>query len=336
MKKYRVGIIGCGVIAPNHLNVLNKLENVELVAVCDVVKEKAEKKAEEYGCKAYYDYKEMLSAEKLDSVHVCLPHYLHSEVTIYCLNAGVDVLCEKPMDISYAKALQMKDAADRSGRKLGIIFQNRYNPGTQFAVQLLESGKIGALKGVSANLTWCRDQKYYDQDDWRGKWATEGGGVLINQAIHTVDLTRYLTNSEVISVSASASHRGYTQVEVEDTAEGVVKFENGVEVMFFFSNNCFRDRNIQVELFCEKGVISILGANATATYDDGTVEESYDSSELKNQGKAVYGVGHFAQITEYYTEGAEDKVRKTVEEALKTQKLLEDIYDSAGINRFAI
>lgn len=334
MKKYKVGIIGCGVIAPNHLTVLIGLDNVELVAVCDVVKEKADKKAEEYGCTAYYDYKEMIASESLDSVHICLPHYLHSEVTIYCLNAGVDVLCEKPMDISYAKALQMKEAADKSGRKLGIIFQNRYNPGTRFAVKLLKSGKIGELRGVSASLTWHRDQKYYDQDEWRGKWATEGGGVLINQAIHTVDLTRYLINSEVVSVSASTSHRGYTQVEVEDTAEGVVKFQNGVEVIFFFSNNCFRDRNIQVELFCEKGVISILGASATATYDNGTVEESYNDSNLQNQGKAIYGVGHFAQITEYYTEGAEDKVRNTLEEALKTQKLLEDIYDSAGMERF--
>ena len=334
MEKIRVAVIGCGVIAPNHLNVLSQLDNIEIVAVCDVVKERADKKAQEYGCAAYYDYKEMLASEKLDSVHVCLPHYLHSEVTIYCLNAGVDVLCEKPMDISYAKALEMKDAAEKSGKKLGIIFQNRYNPGTIFAVKLLKSGKIGALKGITANLTWCRDQKYYDQDSWRGKWATEGGGVLINQAIHTVDLTRYLTNSDVISVSASASHRGYTDVEVEDTAEGVVKFENGTEVMFFFSNNCPRDKNIQVEVFCEKGVISICGANASATYDDGTIEESFNDSDLKAQGKAVYGTGHFSQITEYYTEGAEDKVHQTVEEALKTQKLLEDIYDSAGIKRF--
>ncbi len=334
MKKYRVGIIGCGVIAPNHLSVLSKLSNVDLVAVCDVVKDRADNKAKEYGCKAYYDYKEMIAAENLDSVHVCLPHYLHSEATVYSLKAGVDVLCEKPMDISYAKALEMKETADKCGRKLGIIFQNRYNPGTRFAVKLLNSGKIGALKGISANLTWCRDQEYYDQDAWRGKWATEGGGVLINQAIHTVDLTRYLTQSEVASVSASVSHRGNTVVEVEDTAEGIVKFENGTNVMFYFSNNCPRSVNIQVELFCEKGVISILGANATATYDDGTVEESYNDADLENPGKAVYGVGHFAQITEYYTEGAEDKVRKTLEEALKAQKLLEDIYNSAGIKRF--
>ncbi len=334
MSKIKVAIIGCGVIAPNHLSALSQLDNIKIVAVCDVVKEKADAKAKEYNCKSYYDYKEMLEKEELDSVHVCLPHHLHSEVTIYALNHGVDVLCEKPMDISYSNALRMKDAADKTGRKLGIIFQNRYNPGSRFAVKLLESGKIGALEGISANLTWNRDQAYYNQDEWRGKWATEGGGVLINQAIHTVDLTRYLTNSEVASVSASASHRGATTVEVEDTAEGVVKFKNGAEVMFYFSNNCKRHKNIQIDVYCEKGIISIDGANATAIYDDGTVEHSFNDKDLDNPGKACYGVGHYAQIEEFYTAGAEDKVRKTLEEALKTQKLLQDIYESAGIKRF--
>ncbi len=334
MKKYRVAVIGCGVIAPNHLTVLDKLNNIEIVAVCDIRKERADAKAKEYNCKSYCDYKEMIEKEQLDSVHICLPHYLHSEVAIYALNSGLNVLCEKPMDISYEKALLMKETAEKSGKKLGIIFQNRYNPGSKFTFDLLESGKIGALKGISANLTWRRDQEYYNQDEWRGKWATEGGGVLINQAIHTVDLTRYMVGSDVVSVSASTAHRGKTTVEVEDTAEGIVKFENGVEVIFYFSINCVRDKHIQVDVYCEKGVINISGGDAVANYYDGTTVRSCDNANLNNPGKACYGVGHYAQIEEYYSENSEVKVRKTLDEALKTQKLLEEIYNSAGIKRF--
>lgn len=333
MKKYRVAVIGCGVISSSHLVPLSEQENTEIAAVCDIKKERADTKATEFGCKAYYDYKEMIDSEQLDSVHICLPHYLHSTVSIYALQHGLDVLCEKPVDISFEKALDMKAAADKSGKRLGIIFQNRYNEGTVFAKELLDSGKLGKVLGCSAELLWNRDQAYYDQDEWRGKWDTEGGGVLINQSIHTLDLMRYLMPSEVRSVTASVAHRGTTNVEVEDTAEGYVVFKDGTHGVFYFTNNYTSFLPVRVSISCESGDIYITGASATAKLKDGTLLNS-DVSTQKAIGKKCYGTGHFKQIADFYGDNPEAAASFMLDEALKTQKLLEDIYTFAGRKKF--
>lgn len=326
----RVGIIGCGVIAPNHLLPLKEFEETEIIAVCDIKADRANKYASEYNCKAYTDYKEMIEKENLDSVHVCLPHYLHCEVTVYALSNGVDVLCEKPMAIHYSEAIKMKETAEKYNRKLGIIFQNRYNDGARFAKKLIKKGKLGKVTCVYADVIWGRDQAYYDSDAWRGKWKTEGGGVLINQAIHTLDLLRYLVDSEVVSVESSVSHKGPTNIEVEDTAEGLIKFENGARGIFYFTNNFLGNISPRLNVEGEKGRIEIRGASAKVYYNDGTVEYSRTNKNAKVIGKACYGLGHFKQIEDFYSETPKIDM---LGEAIKTQKLLEEIYKSAGIER---
>ncbi len=333
MKKIKVGVIGCGVICNNHIVPLMENEKTEVVAVCDIVFEKAKKKADEFGCKPYADYKEMIEKENLDSVHICLPHYLHSEVAIYALEKGLDVLCEKPMDINSERAKFMIDAAEKAQGKLGIIFQNRYNIGSVMVKEALDSGKLGKILGISAQVVWRRDQNYYDSGDWRGKWLTEGGGVLINQAIHTLDLSRYFMNSEVADVKATATHFGATTVEVEDTANGMITFENGGKLLFYFTVTSVKDHKISVTLDCENGTAELLANVANISYNDGTVESSQNIKEYIALGKECYGTGHYKQIDEFYSEDNEEKVRATMYEAYKTQKLLDDIYDTAGLIR---
>ena len=333
MKKIRVGIVGCGVICGNHIVPLTENDKTEVVAVCDIVEEKAKSKASELGCAAYTDYKEMIEKENLDSIHICLPHYLHSTVAIYALERGLDVLCEKPMDINSERAKLMIEAAEKSSGKLGIIFQNRYNIGSVLVKESLDSGKLGKILGISAQVVWRRDQCYYDSGDWRGKWLTEGGGVLINQAIHTLDLSRYFIDSEVVDVKATATHFGATTVEVEDTANGMITFENGAKLLFYFTVTSVKDHKISVTLDCENGTAELLANIATISYKDGTVESSQNIKEYIALGKECYGTGHYKQIDEFYSEGNREKVRATMYEAYKTQKLLDEIYDVSGMIR---
>lgn len=324
--KFKVGVIGCGVICENHIIPLIQNSNTELVAVCDIVKDKATTVANKYNCKAYFDYKDMLKNEKLDSVHICLPHYLHSEVAIYAMQHGVDVLCEKPMDISYNNACLMKKVSIDTGRNLGIIFQNRYATGPKFIKDKLKDGDLGRILSASAELMWYRDQEYYDSAYWRGKWATEGGGVTINQAVHTLDMLRYLIDSDVEEVKATLSHKGNTNVEVEDTCEGTILFKNDVKTVFFFSNNFVGFQPPRIVLNCENATVEIKGPDATITYNNGITESIYHNDEVVQIGKQCYGTGHFAQINEFYSSDRVEKAKDMLEEALKTQEVLEMIY----------
>ena len=324
--KFRVGIIGCGVICENHIIPLIQNSNTELVAVCDIVKDKALNIANKFECNAYFDYKEMLKSEKLDSVHICLPHYLHSEVAIYAMQNGVDVLCEKPMDISYKNACLMKKISIDTGKNLGIIFQNRYSTGPKFIKEKFKNGDLGRIVSASAELMWYRDQEYYDSAYWRGKWATEGGGVTINQAVHTLDMLRYLIDCEVEEVKATLSHKGKTNVEVEDTCEGTIFFKNDVKAVFFFSNNFVGFQPPRIVLNCENATVEIKGPDAAITYSNGITESIYHNDEVVQIGKQCYGTGHFAQINEFYSSDRVEKAKAMLEEALKTQEILEMIY----------
>lgn len=210
----------------------------------------------------------MLSIESLDSVHICLPHYLHSEVAIYALNNGVDVLCEKPMDISYNNALLIKEAAENNDKVLGIVFQHQYSAGPVFVKEKLQNGALGKIISAGTELLWYRGQDYYNSADWRGKWNTEGGGVTINQAVHTLDMLRGYINSEVELVNATLSHNGETNIEI-------VLFKNGVKAVYYFSNNFVGFQPPMIVLNCENATVEIKGADATISYIDGWVESVY-------------------------------------------------------------
>ena len=167
-KKFRVGIVGCGNIFPMHAYPVNELECCELVAVCDIKEDRAKAKAEEFGCKYYLDYKEMIEKENLDVLHCCTPHYMHPIITIYALEHGVNVMTEKPMSIKYEDTVAMVETADRVGKTLGVIFQNRYNPGSILAKKVYDSGELGKPLGAKMNVTWMRTDEYYAKSDWKG------------------------------------------------------------------------------------------------------------------------------------------------------------------------
>lgn len=326
----RVGIIGCGVISTNHLVALSKLPAVRLAAVCDIIPEKAEQVALEYGCTPYTDYTEMIRKEKLNAVHICLPHHLHCPVTLFALRNGLDVLCEKPMHSDLPGAEEMFRVAEETGLKLGIVFQNRYNPGSLLAKEMIEGSHLGYLKGLSGTVMWHRDQSYYESGSWRGSYATAGGGVVVNQAIHTLDLIRWLAGSEVADVKASISHHGDTTVEVEDTAEGLIRFESGISALFYFSVNNCSDDNINVTAYCEKGSVRITGTRCLIKYKDGTIVESQPNPDKFYGAKKIYGPGHTIQVAKFYDPDCREEIREMTLESLKTQRLMDRVFRAAG------
>ena len=333
MSGFRVGIIGCGRISPFHGIPAGSQENATLVACCDIVRERAEEKAAEFGCEGIYtDYKEMIQKEKLNVVHICLPHYLHPPVAIEAMKMGCNVLTEKPMAICVADAEAMVECAEESGVALGVIFQNRYNAGSVLIKNVLEQGSIGAILAAKATLTWYRPDEYYTRSDWKGTWDKEGGGVIIDQAIHTLDLLRWFVGDELSYVDAHIANRDHKVIEVEDVADGLMAFKNGVKASFWAMNYYSHDAEVEIDIVCEHGHIKMVTEEARVIYNDGrefvakpNPEEAFDYGG----GPSYWGASHVKQIDQFY-DALEQGVKPEIDgsDALKTQKMVNALYES--------
>ena len=190
LKKINFAIVGCGRIAMRHAEIINNIAS--LIAVCDIKPERAEDFAEKFPAKPYTSIESLLESEKnIDVVSVCTPNSFHSEHTILSLNAGINVLCEKPMAISTEECKKMMIEADKSGKDLFIVKQNRFNPPVAALKQVLNEGKLGKILNVELNCFWNRNDEYYRQSDWKGKKAIDGG-TLFTQFSHFIDLLYWL------------------------------------------------------------------------------------------------------------------------------------------------
>lgn len=336
MKKLRVGIIGCGRISVMHLVPAQKLEQSQLVACCDIRKELAEETADKYGITPYTDYMEMLEKENLDAVHICLPHYLHVPVAMDAMKRGVHVLSEKPMSIDYASAEAAVKCAEENNVLYGVIFQCRYNNATRLVKNAVASGKLGKIISARSTLTWKRSDDYYNDSDWKGTWDKEGGGVVIDQAIHSIDLVTWIVDSEVESISGSMANRGHKIMIVEDSAEGLITFKNGVRYGYYCMNNYGCDEPIEIRLYCENGKAVFSYDDAYITYNDGTTEEAHqrENTEVYEGGKDYWGFQHILQIEQFYKAclGLEP-LEISGKDALRTHKIICEIYDQGGMRK---
>ncbi len=222
-------IIGCGVIAFTHHKALEALkdEDCNLYAVCDIVKEKADKFAKERGIeKVYYDYKEVLKDENVDIVCVCVPSGTHGEICIAASKAKKAIVCEKPMEITANRIREIIKQTKQNNTIMQSIFQRR-TMRTAIAVrEIVKSGKLGKICQASADLKYYRDQAYYNSAGWRGTWEEDGGGALMNQGVHGVDLILWMLNDQVKSVYGLAKTIS-RDIAVEDTASAVVEMKKG-------------------------------------------------------------------------------------------------------------
>ncbi|MDQ4489420.1 Gfo/Idh/MocA family oxidoreductase [Sinomonas sp. ASV486] len=223
--KYRVGIVGCGAISRNHLEAFAAIPEATVVAVCDVDADRARATASQWGIEHAYGSVEELLAAGIDLVSVCTPHPTHEEVVLAAAAAGAHVLCEKPIAIDLASAERMVAACDAAGVRLGVFFQRRFWPAAQRLRAAIDDGTIGRPILGHASVVLHRDPSYYSAAAWRGTWATDGGGVLMTQAIHYIDLLQWLMG-EVVEVHGHIATFTHS-IEVEDTAAAVIRFASG-------------------------------------------------------------------------------------------------------------
>lgn len=337
MKRIRVAVIGCGSISGRHLESIKVLDEAELVAVCDIKEERALEAAEKYHTKAYNDYHELFEKEQLDVVHLCLPHYLHTMVAQEAFQTGIHVLSEKPMSIRYDDAVATVEMAERYNLQYGVIFQSRYNTPSKLVKKRITDGRLGSVKCARSTLTWFKPDSYYSKSDWKGTWDKEGGGVIIDQAIHSIDLVNWFIDSVPVEIQSTLHNRNHEKMVVEDTGEGLIKYKNGCIYSFFAMNNYLVDEPIEIRLVCENGTVRLSYDEATISYTDGTMEY------VKNQpqrvvsytgGKEYWGIKHVVQINQFYKAVAGiEPLEISGREALKTQKIICDIYKNSDFGK---
>ena len=320
----RVGIIGLGAISPLHIRAILD-RGQKITAICDVDSEKRQKVNAEFGLNAeeYGDYNALLASGKVDVVHVCTPHYLHAEIICAALGANVHVLCEKPLAINFEQLNDIEKAVKNSSATLGVCFQNRYNASVLYLKEFFKGKEITA---ATANLVWQRDEKYYASGAWRGKKQYEGGGVMINQAIHSLDLLQWFCGMPETVIAHCSNNSLQGVIDVEDTAYGLFSLKNGGNFVINATNaakNCFT-------------IISMFHAG------DDTVELSGDNLIVNGKfvtksdgapifGKEEWGVGHNNLIREFYN--CLEKGKKfpiDFYEGSKTVKLILKMYESNG------
>lgn len=330
MKKIKAAVIGCGNISVMHLDSIAALDISELTAVCDIKPERAAAAAEKYHTTAYTDYREMFQKASPDVVHLCLPHHLHTSAARDAFRAGIHVLSEKPMSIHYEDAAETVAFAKQCGVKYGVIFQCRYNTPSILVKKRITDRRLGPVKCARTTLTWHRPEDYYADSDWKGTWDKEGGGVVIDQAIHSLDLANWFIDSTPVEIQSSLHNRNHKTMIVEDSAEGLIKYENGASLAFYAMNNYPIDEPIEIRLCCENGTARLSYDHAVITYADGTQEHVQNQPQKiasYTGGKPYWGTQHAVQINQFYQAVlGREPLEISGEEALKIQKIICDIY----------
>lgn len=328
----RVGIIGCGNIAQVHAWVLHDMNDAELVTVCDTDVDRAQALSEKWSegrANVFTDWREMCHAE-LDVVHICTPHYLHAPMAVELLKQGKTVFMEKPCAISGEQFEELKQIDKKHPGKLGFCFQNRYNETTLAMDKMVEEGLIGEIRGARAFVTWRRDEDYYAGSDWKGNWATEGGGVLLNQAIHTLDLMLHFLGKPLQIAGTMANHHLQGCIEMEDTVEAWMSFEDGKRACFYASNGYVTDAPVILELQGEKGRITMNGDQISLRTPEG-VAQHFVYEQKSGMGKGYWGCGHQACIRDFY-DCLEKNVRfqTDIQGVENTFQALKKIYEEKG------
>lgn len=333
MDRLNVAVIGCGAIYPNHADAIVEYPGVKLYAVCDKNEERAKKAAHKYECKHYIDYEDMLKDKEINIVHICTPHYLHAPMAIKAMQSGKHVLTEKPIATSTSDALEMIRVSKETGRHFGVCFQNRYNSTSLRVKEILESGKAGRVIGAKAFVTWFRDEKYYTESGWRGTWEREGGGVLINQAIHTLDLLQWFIG-DIERIKANVDTRVLEGViEVEDTADATICFKNQAKALFYATNGYVRNSPVEIEIVCENAVIKLCD-DLIIKYKDGQVEQ-LKPTDKKTGEKAYWGASHGYLIHDFYNKILSgEKFGVGGEEGITALKMIECIYKSSKTGEY--
>ena len=296
IQKLRFAIVGCGVIGPTHAEAINSLPDAELVAVCDVIAERARKLADTYGATAYTSMDKMLANEKLDVVTICTPSGTHGEYACTVMRTGRHVIVEKPMEISLAAIDEMLRVQKETGVKLAVISQHRFDPAAQQVSALVEEKAFGRMVMGNAIIPWWRSQAYYDSGAWRGTWKLDGGGVLMNQSIHSIDLLQWFMGpvKSICAYTDTLVHR----METEDVAVAVLRFSNGSLGTIAATTGAYPGVTTRIELFGDRGSAIIENDNLSYLHlarDDKEEVSAYGANVKATKNKDANEGGATAQ-----------------------------------------
>ncbi|EOS80080.1 hypothetical protein C817_01952 [Dorea sp. 5-2] len=325
----RYALIGCGRIATNHVKaVLNN--NLEFVAACDIKESQIENLLVKHGLekettiKHYNDYKKMIGENQLDLVAIATESGNHAEIALYCIDHGINCIIEKPIAMSIQDADAIIRRAEENGVKVSACHQNRFNVAVQEMRKAVEAGRFGKLSHGSVHVRWNRNEGYYTQAPWRGKWASDGGA-LMNQCIHGIDLLRWMIGDEVEEVYGQTRRQFHDYLEAEDVGMAVVKFKNGAIATIEGTTNVY-PQNLEetLYLFGEHGTVKI-GGTSTNNIDvwqfaDET-EEDGKNKGLEEVTSNVYGNGHTSLYTDVID--AIEKDRRPYVDAVAGRNALE-------------
>lgn len=335
MKILNTAIIGGGAIHGCHVNALLPLPDVKLRALVDIDSAKGQALATDYQCHFYQDYREMLLDETIDVVHICTPHFEHKAMILAALAAGKHVFSEKPVGMNSEELASLIEAAAHAPGRLGVCYQNRLNPTSLRIRQELAAGTLGKMLSIKAVLTWSRSGAYYTQSPWRGRLATEGGSLLINQAIHTLDLMQWFAGG-VTRVKGVVDRGELADVtECEDSAMATLHFANGARGLFYASNCNTQDSPLLLEIHCEQGMLQLNDNTLWRITRDERVELASDASP-DGTAKSYWGVGHQQAIHQFYSsiKHLEKRDYTDIHQAGKSLTLVEAIYRSSQINQW--
>jgi UDP-N-acetyl-2-amino-2-deoxyglucuronate dehydrogenase len=321
----RVAVIGCGDISVVHTAAIAETPDAQLVAVCDRDPERLAVAAEAYAVPGFADHRTLLDQVRPDVVHICTSHDEHARVAVDCLAAGVNVITEKPLAHTLAEGERLVAAAEQSPAKIAVCFQNRYNTTVAALHQRLSTGDLGRVLGAAATVCWHRTADYYLARPWRGTWAGSGGGLLMNQAIHTVDLLQWLLG-DVTAVAGHASTRALSDaIEVEDTAELALVHAGGARSVFYATLAYAANAPVTIDVVTEQATLRLRG-DLTVSYADASVEVVTEPRAATGD-RAYWGVSHELLIRDFYARIDEpEPFWISPREAQKSLRIVKDVY----------
>ncbi|GIW87920.1 MAG: oxidoreductase [Isosphaeraceae bacterium] len=310
MKTYGFGIVGCGMIAEYHTRAINELANARVVAALSRNPDRARKIAEMAGgdCATYSDPDALLGHPELDVVCICTPSGAHQEPAVAAARAGKHVVVEKPLEITLPRCDAIIEACDRHGVRLCTIFPSRFSPANRSLKQAIDTGRFGRLTLGDTYVKWWRTQEYYDSGGWRGTWELDGGGALMNQAIHNVDLLIWLMG-EVETVMAQTATLAHERIEVEDTAVACLRFRNGALGVIEAATSAYPGLLKRTEIHGDRGSARVEQDDITlwefqdTLPDDQAIRAALVGRSAANSGasdpRGISHVGHREQLAEF-------------------------------------
>jgi UDP-N-acetyl-2-amino-2-deoxyglucuronate dehydrogenase len=343
MSTLRIAVVGCGVIGRMHADAIAALEpEGELVLAVDASEQRAADLAKLHHSRYTTSYDEALADSTVDAMAICTPSGTHADLVVAALEAGKHVIVEKPLDVSMAAAARVAAAERVSGRTVAVVSQHRFDPASETVHDAVQSGAFGRITSAVASVAWWRSQGYYDSGDWRGTWTLDGGGALMNQSIHTVDLMLWLLD-EPVEVFAATARLSHERIEVEDTAVATVRFASGALGVIHATTAAYPGISARLQVHGDRGSAVIENDQLTffhAATDEGeatdygtpgTGNQAADALPTAAGAAGLLSDTHVAQYRDFAAAIRDGRPpRVGVREATTTLAVILAVYESAS------